>query len=320
MSRSAAEKSQYQGLPKATVKKMRWPYPLIWIVPIAAAAIAGWYFHDRFLENGTEIVIKFADGEGLKAGETAVSHLGVPIGKVKELQLSDDKKEVLVHVVLQRSQMSFAQKGAYFWIVRPEISTRSISGLGTVLSGPYIDAQPGNGEMQSEFEGLKSAPVATEPGLRVVLRTPKAERLPDNAPIYYRGVQVGEVEAVELSSSGDEVDVHVFIEKRFSPLVWTNSQFWLISGVDVKGGLFTGVQMKVESLRSLLSGGIGFATPDKDMGSPAADGNTFVLHEDEKKEWDEWAPKIQIQAEDSGQGSGPTSLPSAPQEIQSAVK
>jgi paraquat-inducible protein B len=114
------------------------------------------------------------------------------------------------------------------------------------------------------------------------------------------------------------VDAHVFIQKRYSPLVFTNSQFWVISGVDVKGGLFTGVQMKVESLRSLLSGGIGFATPDKDMGNQAQNGDTFVLHDDEKKDWDDWAPKILIEPKDSGQQ--PTSVPDAPQELQSAVK
>lgn len=319
MNRATSEKSNHHALPKAVVKKMRWPYPLIWIIPLAAAAVAGWYFHDRYMENGAEIIIKFDNGEGLKPGQTAVSHLGVPIGKVENLQLSDDKKSVLVHVTLARSQLGFAEKGTLFWIVRPEISTTAITGLGTVLSGPYIDSLPGSGEKQTEFIGLSTAPVTTEPGLRIVLRAPKVDRLPANAPVYYRGVQVGTIEAIELSSEGDGVDVHLFIQKRYSPLITVNTQFWIISGVDVKGGLFTGVQMKVESLRSLISGGIGFATPDKDMGPPAENGSTFELHDEEKKEWDDWAPKIHIAPDDSNQSSTP-GLPSAPQEIQSAVK
>ena len=314
-----AEKSDHHTLPRAVVKKMRWPYPLIWLVPIAAAAVAGWYFHDRFEQSGAQITISFNNGEGLKPGETPVSHLGVPIGKVKDIDLSDDKKQVLVHVTLMRSQLAFAEKGAIFWIVRPQISTQAISGLGTVLSGPFIDAIPGNGEMQSEFVGFNTPPVTTEPGLRIVLRASRVDRLPADAPVYYKGVQVGSVETVDLDPQGDSVDVHVFIQKRYSPLVMSNTQFWIISGVDVKGGIFSGLQMKVESLRSLLSGGIGFATPDKDMGQPAQEGSAFILHDEEKKDWDQWSPKIPLGAVDSTQQS-PTSLPQAPPEIQSAAK
>jgi paraquat-inducible protein B len=313
---SPAEKPDHHVTHRAVVQKMRWPYPLIWIVPIAAAALAGWYFHDRFEQNGAQITITFDDAEGLKPGETPLSHLGVAIGKVKNIDLTDDKKHVLVHVALIRSQMAFAQQGAIFWIVRPQISTQAISGLGTVLSGPYIDSLPGNGPVQTEFLGLNTPPVTTEPGLRIVLRANKVDRLPADAPVYYKGVQVGSVETVQLGSEGDAVDVHLFIQKRYSPLVTSNTQFWIISGVDVKGGIFSGLQMKVESLRSLLSGGIGFATPDKDMGDPAQDGSTFILHEDEKKDWDQWSPQIPLQPDDSTQPS-PTSLP---QQIQSAQK
>ncbi len=160
-----------RDLPKPIVKKMRWPL-LIWLVPIFAAAMAGYYFYDLYQERGLQIALTFNDADGLKPGQTKVTHLGVAIGQVTDVQLSPDQKHVIVNIQLKRSAVPFAEKGAMYWIVRPEISTQSISGLGTVLSGPFIDSTPGNGEPQNEFTGLEKSPPSVEDGLRIVLRAP----------------------------------------------------------------------------------------------------------------------------------------------------
>ena len=108
------------GIPMAIVKKMRWPYPLIWIVPLLAAVGAGFYLYEYFQTWGTKITISFTDGNGLKSGETKVLHRGVEVGEVQAVELSADKSSVLVRVRLQKNRMnlptlarcsgSFAQK------------------------------------------------------------------------------------------------------------------------------------------------------------------------------------------------------------------
>jgi paraquat-inducible protein B len=305
-------------LPKPVVKKMRWPL-LIWLIPLFAAGMAGYYFYDLWEQRGLEITITFNDGSGLKAGQTKIMHLGVDIGQVADLRLSPDEKQVLVDVHLQRSAASFTRKGALFWIVRPEISTQSISGLGTVLSGPFIDSMPGSGEAQKEFAGLDKAPPTNEDGLRIVLKAARLEHLQAETPVYFRGIEVGTIEDIRLSPDAASVDVRALIHKRYSPLVTSNSQFWVVSAVDVKGGLLSGIQMKVESFHTLLSGGVAFATPEKDMGQPAQNGSEFVLHDESKKEWLSWAPAIPIQAADSPGQSNSTTLPQSSQAIRSAV-
>ena len=300
-------------------KKARWPIVLIWLIPVLAAGAAGGYAYDYLKHRGTLITIRFIDGSGLRAGETIVSHRGVEIGKIESLQLSGDQKQVLVMVRLEKAAEVYARKGSLFWIVRPEISTRSISGLQTITSGPYIDSEPGGGEWADEFSGLEEAPTAIGAGLTVVLHTPKLDRLQAESPVYFRGVEVGVIQDVQLSQAGDGVDVKVFIRQRYTQLVRTNSQFWIVSGVDVKGGLFTGVQLRLDSLRSLLAGGISFATPEEKMGEAAGDGAEFPLFDEPKKEWLEWSPKIALPTEDSGdQKLAP--LPTPTQAVQSMVK
>ena len=211
------------------------------------------------------------------------------------------------------------KKARLFWIVRPEISVQSISGLATVLSGPYIEAIPGDGPTQQEFTGLEKAPATLDPGIHIILHTPRLDRLQSDVPVYYRGIHVGVVEDIQLSPGSETVDVHAFIEQRYAPLVKTNTKFWIISAVDVQGGLLSGIHMKVGSLGTLLSGGITFATPEDDMGYQAADGSQFALYNESKKEWLDWQPYLPLGPTSPSSRSTDTKLPETPDEVRSLV-
>lgn len=64
----------------------------------------------------------------------------------------------------------------------------------------------------------------------------------------------------------------------------------------MSAGLFSGLQIKMESLRSMVAGGIEFATPDPNA-RQANNGTVFTLHGAPRKEWLQWAPRIQIPPE-----------------------
>ena len=118
------------------------------------------------------------------------------------------------------------------------------------MSGPYIDSAPGAGEPETEFTGLEKTPVIEQDGLEIVLKTPRLEHLQSDTSVYFRGVPVGVIQDIQLSPDAASIDVRALIRRRYSTLVRSNSQFWIISGVDVTGGLLSGVQMKVRSLSS----------------------------------------------------------------------
>lgn len=284
-----------QHVPKPVIKKMRWPFPIVWIVPIAAAALAGYYFYGRAQERGETIAVLFSDASGLKPGQTPVDYRGVQVGQVSKLSLTNDRSQVKVEIRIQEPVKDIATKGAEFWIERPDFSGGNISGLSTVFSGPFIQVIPGNGSPQKEFVGLEKAPVTTERnGLTIVLHTAEAPSLAPDSPVYYHGMQVGAVESVELAPDATHVDVRVVIHARFAPLVRLYSKFWSVSGADLKGGIFTGISLKVESIRALISGGVAFATPDKDMGPVADRGQEFDLAAQPNKDWLTWAPRIEL--------------------------
>jgi paraquat-inducible protein B len=300
MTDSQKDSEAADKLPRAKVRQRRWSFPVMWVVPLAAALVAAYLVYDQVREFGPKVTIRFKDGSGLKAGRTPIQYSGVRIGEVKDVKLSDDLRDVVVEARLLRSAASVAREGSVFWIVRLGTELQDISNLGTVITGAYIQVSPGTGEPKSDFVGMEGSQAAAEPGgLEIVLRTNRLGSLKPRSPVYYRGIEVGAVRAVQLSADATLAEILVQIRPRYVKLVRSSSKFWNSSGADVKFGLFSGLEINVESLKSLVGGGIVFATPDDPKARQVSDGASFPLHDQPAKEWLGWAPRISIPPEEN---------------------
>jgi paraquat-inducible protein B len=284
-----------EELPRTRLRRRRL-FNLAWIIPIVAAAVAGWLIWQRMQEHGPEITIRFSDGGGLRVGMTPVKYRGVVVGEVSGVRLSQDQRHVLVRVRMQRSAAGIAREGAVFWIVRPQVGFGNVTGLNTVLTGPEIHALPGKADAARlrEFIGLDAAPVGLETaGLKIVLRAERPRSIRANTPVHYRGVEVGMVQKVDLGPNSLSADVHVLIFERYAGLVRQGSAFWDTSGVNVRAGLLKGVEIDIESLRTIATGGIEFATPSE-KAARVKPGSVFFLHDKPKDEWLSWLPRIPV--------------------------
>lgn len=281
-------------LPAATVRRRRWRVPFVWVVPLIAAVVAGSLVYNRLQEFGPTITINFRDASGVKPDQTEIRYRGVPVGQVTTVELAENQQHVVVTAQLRRTAAGLAREGSLFWVVRPEVGFGAVRGLSTVLTGSYIQAIPGHGKSRRDFTGLESAsPTLGQPGLNLILSMRQMGSVRVGSPVVYRGIEVGSVTGTSLSRDATSAQLDVFIEQRYARLVRMGSRFWLLSGVDVNFGLFRGLEINVESLRTLVGGGIAFATPD-DAGGPVKDGMLFLLHEKPQPEWLEWHPKISI--------------------------
>jgi paraquat-inducible protein B len=279
-------------IPTARVRRRR-VFRLIWMVPVMAIAVAAYLVYYRMQDYGPLITVTFSDGGGLRVGQTAVRYRGVQVGEVTGVTLSDDEKKAVVRIRLTKFGAGMAREGSQFWIVRPRVGFGQITGLATVLSGPEINVVPGKPEnpVKTEFAGLDNPPIGIEGGLRIVLRGERPKMRAD-APVYYRGVEVGVVHKLDLAPNALSADVHVVIFPRYAALVREGSSFWDVSGLNIKGGVLKGVDIQFESLRAFITGGIEFATPPGT--ARAKQGTVFFLYDEPKKEWLAWAPKIPI--------------------------
>jgi paraquat-inducible protein B len=286
-----------EELPKARVRRRRL-FRLIWVIPVAALLVAVYLVYQQVISIGPEIAIRFNDASGLRVGQTPVNYRGVQIGEVNGIELSADEKQAVVKVRLRRFAASVAREGTQFWIVRPQVGWGNVTGLGTVLTGPEIQALPGkDGSRQRSFTGLDIAPLAVEAGgLRLILRAERPKGIRINTPVNYRGVEVGMVHKIELAPNSTSADIHVLIRSRYAGLVRAGSAFWNTSGVTASGGILKGIELEIESLRTLFTGSIEFATPSE-QAPRVKPGTVFFLHDKPKDEWLNWSAKIPLSAE-----------------------
>jgi paraquat-inducible protein B len=286
--------SKPQGtFPKAEIKKTRRAWWL-WLVPLGALALCAWFVYRDYIATGPVITIYFHDASGLEENNTQIRLFGATVGQVKRLELTKESDRVRVKARLAGSAAQLAKAGTVFWIVRPEFKVGAISGLRTIISGEYIAVRPGGGARTNVFVGAESEPIAEEPGaLHFTLLMAGLSSVQEQSSIYYRGIKVGEVLKYQLSNDAQGVKIQARIHKEYAPLVRVNSKFWNAGGIDFRFGIFRGAEISAESAKTLLSGGIEFATPT-DAGAPASDGAFFRLYDKPDDAWRNWMPVIHL--------------------------
>ena len=177
----------------------------------------------------------------------------------------------------------FLVEDTQFWVVRPRISGASVTGLGTLISGSFVGREIGHStERKREFVTLETPPVVTGglPGRFFTLKTPNLGSIDIGTPLFFRRLQVGEVAAYKLELDGKVFSLKVFVKAPYDQYVTSNTRFWQASGVDVQLSA-AGLQVRTQSLLSILIGGIAFETPANGPILQAAEEDTiFTLFDD----------------------------------------
>jgi paraquat-inducible protein B len=263
------------------VPKKRTRLSLVWFIPILAAVVGAWVAVTRVLSQGPKITLTMKSAEGLEAGKTKIHYNGVDIGTISTIELSPDHQHVIMTAQMAPKTEEFLVADTKFWVVRPRISGANVSGLGTLISGAYIGAEIGSStEDRREFVALETPPVITGgiPGRFFILNTSDLGSLDAGTPIYFRRLQVGQVESYALDKDGKDLTLKVFVQAPYDQYVNTNTRFWHASGIDVSLSA-SGLTVETQSVLSILIGGIAFETAATVMVLPPANENSvFTLY------------------------------------------
>src|SRR3954462_12122709 len=274
-----------RGPREPAVKRGRRRFSVVWLVPLAAAAIAAWLAGTPLREQGPAVSIVFKAAEGLEAGKTKVRYKDIDVGTVQDLRLSDDLENVVAVAELRKQAEPSVTEGTRWWVVRPRVGASGVSGLGTLISGAYIGLDPGRGKRTLSFTGLEEPPPMTPAarGRRFGLHADSLGSVDQGSPVYYRGLRVGQVLGYTLDENHRTFTFEVFVDAPHDQLVRDTSRFWNASGIDVSVGA-GGVDVSTESLQSILAGGVAFDTPGIEApGEEAAADHAFPLHESRRK-------------------------------------
>ena len=259
-------------------------FSLAWLLPIAALAFAAFVLWRNYSERGPLVEIRFPAADGVVAGETRVRRNDVDVGQVEAVHLADDLDSVIVVARLDPQVAPYLDDNTRFWIVNARINTTEISGLGTLLSGAYVevDWDRERGARRDEFEGLTEPPLTKRgtPGLRLTLNADEAGYIYVGSPVFHRQIEVGRVERRTLSDDARQVLFDVFVEAPYHRHVYADTRFYGVSGVEASVDS-DGATVRVESIAALFTGGIAFDNPevvDPD-GRVTVDGTRYRLHD-----------------------------------------
>jgi paraquat-inducible protein B len=264
-----------------TTRARRWQPSPVWLIPLGAALIGLWLIYQNVTSRGPEITLAVDTAEGLEAGKTLVKVRSVEVGHVVGVRLADDYNGAIATVQMNPGTAELLVEDSRLWVVKPRVGRQGISGLGTILSGAYIQLQPGESNTSArEFEVRDTPPARSpdEPGVVITLTSDADNSLAVGDPIIYQGQTVGQIESSEFALDAQRMEYRVFVREPFAQLVTRAAQFWLRSGIDFHLGS-DGVDVQTGSLQSILAGGVTFGLPAGVEPGPAVEaGHAFKLY------------------------------------------
>ncbi|QLB20491.1 hypothetical protein A6B43_02515 [Vespertiliibacter pulmonis] len=223
--------------------------------------------------GNTYITLTAKDASKLSEG-MPLKYMGLTVGKIETLTLDNAKKQVKATAFINGQYYPvIAKAGSKFSAISPEISTTGLKNLDAVLQN-YINIQVGNGKTQTQFAltNTDNSSVQFTSGFPIIIETSNANGIVADAPILYRGMQVGAVQRLSLSELGDRVLIYAKISNQYRHLVRKNSQFWAASGYTMDISL-SGASINSGTMSQLLNGGITFSTPSGTVVQPQAEAN-----------------------------------------------
>jgi paraquat-inducible protein B len=205
----------------------------------------------------------------------------VDVGTVKSIGFTADRTAVVVKAQMDKDAKPLLVDDARFWVVRPRIAAGQAFGLQTLLSGAHVAMDTGKSKTEKrDFKGLETPPVITAdvPGSRFTLRAESMGWTAVGAPVYYRGISVGQIISTDLDKSGAGVVFQIFVNAPYDRYVTTTTRFWDAGGINLTISA-NGLNMDTESLFSILFGGVSFQgfNPAR-PGTPAKPNAEFALY------------------------------------------
>lgn len=257
-------------------------FPLVWLVPLVAVGIGLWLAWTSFMNKGPIVTVTFTTADGIEAGKTRVKYLEVDVGLVEVVRVLPDLSGVAVEARIEPDFAPRMTDATRFWVVRPRVGFSGVTGLGTLLSGAYIEVDPGEGEAARSFTGLEEPPLIRSgaAGSEFLLVAEDLGSVSRGAPVYYRGFPVGQVLGYRLADDARRFEIPIFIESPYDRLVAAESHFWDVSGIRFSAGP-NGIEVQVATLATIAAGGVAFSSPAGMAGVQAPTGTQFALYPDE---------------------------------------
>ena len=237
-----------------------------------------------------QVTLSMNRGYDLKKGSKVI-YKSITVGHVKSIDLLNDKVQAVV--LINKKYSRILSDDSLFWAENFDFKLTRIDNASALIGGAFITVLVGKSEIMSDhFKLLENAPAESmnKDGLRVIVAGPRLSSLKKDTPVFYRQIQIGNVEQYWLSGDSKNVELILFIDKCYRYLVRKNSKFYNTSAFGVDISLF-GVTISTETLSTMINGGIALVTPTEAK-EEVTDMESFILHPEPDEDWLEWEPEL----------------------------
>ena len=233
----------------------------------------------RPLRPGSELLLTAENTYNIAKG-APVSYKNKKVGEVLDVELDDTNRNFEILIFIYEPYEKLVKPHSVFWNNGGISINATLSGVSVKTNSLISSIQGGiafiTPERQVEYdeswtgvvflvhENYERALAVSKnlhpQGLRFQLTSNKEGSIKKGSPIFYKNIEVGKVESLHLSQDSSTLLLDCFIEKKYMDTINTSSRFYSLSGVRAEGNL-QGVSLQTGPLETIISGGIGYFTP-----------------------------------------------------------
>jgi len=232
------------------------------------------------------------DSFNLKDGIDVI-YRNIIIGTMTKSKLAKDKQSVSFDIVIANKYKDLVNDSSAFYIENAFDTGASFDGVylnigslssmvngGIVLHTSNLNAPKSAKifELVKNYKTFLANEYVDDGGKFFTLIADNLNSVKINSYILYKGIKVGKVLSYKLDQTTKNIKVKTYIKKEYSNLINNSTNFYNISGVEIKASL-DGIKINTGSIESIVTGGIAFKTPLKAALSKNMD--EFTLYKDE---------------------------------------
>lgn len=187
------------------------------------------------LSNGDLMIHLHAPDLGSLNSGSLVYFRKIPVGRVYDYSINPNKQGVTIDVLIERRFTDLVKKGSRFWNVSGIDADLSLSGAKVQLNGSGLTVQASplsralkgaisfdnlSGASASRRKGDKRILYASETSARAVggqitLHAFDAGKLAEGMPIRYLGIDIGQIQTLELITARNEVQAKAVLYPEY---------------------------------------------------------------------------------------------------------
>jgi len=207
------------------------------------------------LGQGLKIQLRSPNLASVSIG-SQVMYKKIPVGEVYNYTLSNDKKRVLIDILIKPQYAELVTNKSRFWNVSGMSANVGFNGidvqfesLSAMIGGAIAFDSPDEGLPIEDDHLFRLYPDLNTAGrgIAIIIDLPDGNNISaSGAPIIYRGLEIGQISDLRLDKERQKIIAHAAIEPSMSDLLTTGSRMLLeeaelsLTGVKNIGNLIRG--------------------------------------------------------------------------------